>query len=261
MTPYGDPQALGELLRSRRERLAPADVGLPTGDRRRTAGLRREEVALLANVSTAYYTFLEQGRPVRPSPRVLDSLAEALQLSAPERQYLQRLGAGTASPQPAAGAEWLDPAVIDLVDRLEPSPTLVKGRRWDILVANHAANELFADWADPAVESNLVRWMFTTDRAREVYVDWEYEAKAMLGRVRLAAAGLGDDSDLVQLIDELQQESELVAAWWPLHDVTAIGGGTKRLRHPRLGPLDYRHVVMAVADNPEQRMVSYTVSR
>jgi transcriptional regulator with XRE-family HTH domain len=256
VTPYGDSQALGELLRSRRERLAPADVGLAPGERRRTAGLRREEVALLANLSTAYYTFLEQGRPVHPSPRVLDSLARALQLSAAEREYLQRLSrSGTA----AAEEEWLDPGVIDFVDRLDPSPSLVKGRWWDVLVANDAARELFADWGgDGDTEPNLVRWMFTTERAQQVYIDWEYEAKAMLGRFRLAAAAHPDDAATARLVEQLQDESELVRRWWPLHDVTAIGGGTKRLRHPRFGPTEYRHVVLAVADNPDQRLVSYS---
>src|SRR5580658_3069189 len=121
----GDPEALGQLLRSRRERLAPADVGLPAGSRRRTAGLRREEVALLANLSTTYYTFLEQGRQVRPSAQVLDALASALRMSAAERRYLHVLAYGGSDPAAAAAAppEQLDPAVADLVQRLEPFPT------------------------------------------------------------------------------------------------------------------------------------------
>src|SRR5580700_10518362 len=118
MAAGGDPEALGQLLRSRRERLAPADVGLPEGSRRRTAGLRREEVALLANLSTTYYTFLEQGRPVRPSAQVLDALAAALRMSAAERRYLHVLahgpdGASGTAPASSAPPEWLDPAVAD----------------------------------------------------------------------------------------------------------------------------------------------------
>ena len=189
-----DPQALGQLLRSRRERLAPADVGLPAGTRRRTTGLRREEVALLANVSTTYYTFLEQGRPVRPSPQVLEALAAALRMSAAERDYLHVLVDGPDAPRgPAAGVaappEQLSQGIAELVQRLDPFPTFVKGRRWDVLASNPAARELFTDWeALPAGQRNLVRWMFTTDRAREVYLDWEGEARAMLGRFRLAAA-------------------------------------------------------------------------
>jgi transcriptional regulator with XRE-family HTH domain len=268
MAAGGDPAALGQLLRSRRERLVPADVDLPAGlsaGRRRTAGLRREEVAQLASLSVTYYTFLEQGRPVRPSPQVLDALAAALRMSAAERRYLHVLaygpggasGQGSSAPAPP---EQLDPAVADLVKRLEPFPTLVKGRRWDVLTANSAACELFADWSAGAPgERNLVRWMFTTDRAREVYLEWEPEARAMLGRFRLSVARYPDDPDVRTLIAELQRDSEHVRDWWPRHDVTAIGGsGTKKLRHPRLGPVEYSHVVLQVADRPDQTLVTYS---
>jgi MmyB-like transcription regulator ligand binding domain len=144
----------------------------------------------------------------------------------------------TITPTGAAPPEQLDPAVADLVQRLEPFPTLVKGRRWDVLTANPAARELFADWAAGTPgEHNLVRWMFTTDQAREVYLEWEPEARAMLGRFRLSAARYPDDPDVRSLIAELQRDSEHVRDWWPRHDVAAIGGsGSKKLRHPRLGP-------------------------
>src|SRR5437764_13733435 len=137
MAAASDPAALGQLLRSRRERLTPAEVGLVAGGRRRTAGLRREEVAMLANLSATYYTFLEQGRPVRPSAQVLDALASALRMSAAERRYLQVLaygpdgpdGMGSADMAVSAPPERLDPGVADLVQRLEPYPTPVQGRR------------------------------------------------------------------------------------------------------------------------------------
>src|SRR6202050_2182550 len=165
MTTGGDPAALGQLLRSRRERLAPADVGLSAGlsagRRRRTAGLRREEVALLASMSATYYTFLEQGRPVRPSAQVLDALASALRMSAAERQYLRVLAYGDEGTVSSGGTatappELIAPDVVDLVQRLDPFPTFVKGRRWDVLASNPAARELFADWeALPIGERNL----------------------------------------------------------------------------------------------------------
>jgi transcriptional regulator with XRE-family HTH domain len=260
MASGGDPAALGQLLRSRRERLVPADVGLSAGRRRRTAGLRREEVALLANLSPTYYTFLEQGRPVRPSAQVLDALASALRMSAAERRYLHVLAYGASGPAAAAPPEHLDPAVADLVQRLEPFPTLVKGRRWDVLTANPAARELFAGWtAGVPGECNLVRWMFTSDQAREIYLEWEPEARAMLGRFRLSTARYPDDPDVRTLIDELQRDSEHMRDWWPRHDVAAIGGsGSKKLRHPRLGPVEYSHVVLQVADHPDQTLVTYS---
>lgn len=262
MADGGDPAALGQLLRSRRERLVPADVGLPPGSRRRTAGLRREEVALLANVSTTYYTFLEQGRQVRPSAQVLDALAAALLMSAAERRYLEVLAHGpgeAAAADAIAPAEDIDRQVVELVQRLDPFPTLVKGRRWDVLAANSAARELFTDWETLAAgERNLVRWMFTTDRARQVYLEWESEARAMLGRFRLAAARHPADPGFADMIARLQRDSELVREWWPLHDVTGLGSGSKKLLHPRLGPTDYSHVVLQIADNPDQTLVTYS---
>jgi transcriptional regulator with XRE-family HTH domain len=264
MSSAGDPRALGQLLRVRRERLTPQDVGLPPGARRRTSGLRREEVAQLANMSTTYYTFLEQGRPVRPSEQVLDALASALRMTAAERRYLLTLAYGPdAAAQGAQGSsplalERVSPSVADLVQRLEPSPTLVKGRRWDVLTANPAARELFGDWSGGG-EGNLVRWMFTSDRAREVYLEWEPEARAMLGRFRLAAARHPEDQLLAELIAGLMRDSPHVRDWWPAHDVTPIGGeGTKKLRHPRLGPVEYAHVVLQVADNPDHVLITYS---
>ncbi|MGP7997777.1 MAG: helix-turn-helix transcriptional regulator [Streptosporangiaceae bacterium] len=262
MPPGGDPKALGQLLRSRRERLRPADVGLPPGSRRRTAGLRREEVALLAGLSTTYYTFLEQGRPVRPSTQVLNALAAALRMTGAERRYLEVLAHGPDGPGAghAAGAplERLDPAVAGLVHRLDPFPALVKGRRWDVLAVNQAGRELFTDWtALPHDQRNLVRWMFLSGRAREVYLEWEPEARAMLGRFRLAAARYPADPGFADLISGLRRDSEHVREWWPRHDVAAMGSGTKKLCHPRLGPTAYTHVVLQVADQPDQTLVSY----
>ena len=263
MASAGDPRALGELLRSRRERLAPADVGLPPGLRRRTAGLRREEVAQLASLSVTYYTFLEQGRQARPSEQVLDALAAALRMTPAERRYLLSLAYG---PDAAAGGEAgavpperVSAGVADLVRRLEPSPTLVKGRCWDVLAANPAARELFGDWSGTAGMRNLVRWMFTSDAAREIYLEWEPEARAMLGRFRLAAARHPGDPRVKRLIEELRRDSPQVRDWWPAHDVSPIGGeGVKKLRHPRLGPVEYSHVILQVADNPDQVLVTYS---
>jgi transcriptional regulator with XRE-family HTH domain len=269
MAPDGDPVALGELLRSRRARLTPAAVGLPPGARRRTPGLRREEVALLANLSPTYYAFLEQGRQVRPSPQVLDAIAGALRLDAAERQYLDVLAYGrpghAGSPHAPDGlyeppAEVVAAGVAGLVRRLDPHPTFVKGRRWDVLAANSAACELFTDWeARPPADRNLVRWMFTDGRARQVYLDWEREARAMLGRFRLATAAHTNEPSVAALVAELLRDSAHVRRWWPNHDVVSIGGsGVKRLRHPRLGPLEYSHVVLRVTDHPDQTLVTYT---
>jgi transcriptional regulator with XRE-family HTH domain len=250
------PRARGEfadLLRSRRDRLTPADVGLPEGS--------REEVAQLAGVSTTYYTFLEQGRDIRPSPQVLIALAAALRLSAAERAQLFEL-AGVSSPaELEAHAESVAAPLTKMVARLDPYPAYIKGRRWDVLAANRSARALFADWPSrrPA-DRNLLWWMFTAPAARKVYVDWVQEASAMLARFRAAADRRPDDPDFTGLIDRLLQASPEVRNWWPRHDVLPAGGGTKQLHHPSFGDVTFEHTVLQVADHPEQTLVYLTTT-
>jgi transcriptional regulator with XRE-family HTH domain len=253
-------QEVASLLRSRRERLQPADVGLPAGVRRRARGLRREEVAQLASVSTTYYTFLEQGRDIRPSRPVLDALADALRLTGAERRHLHDLVHG-GPPPVSAGPEKLPAAVAGLVDRLDPCPAYVSGRRWDILAANRAARELWADWPSlPPAERNIVWWTFMDPRARSVLIEWESEASALLARFRTAAARYPDDPGFAELIARLQAGSPEVRAWWPRHDVAPLSSGSKRIRHPVLGELTFQHVVLQLADDPEQKVVTFSAS-
>ena len=252
---------LADLLRSRRDRLTPADVGLPAGTRRRTAGLRREEVAQLAGVSTTYYTFLEQGRDVRPSRQVVTALASALRLSSAERAHLFQMAGITVVAEDQAQAETVAPVVSALVGRLDPFPAYLKGRRWDVLAANRAARALLTDWsARESGDRNLVWWMFTDPGARKVYVHWEEEASGMLGRFRAAAGRRPDDPDFTDLIERLHQASPEVRDWWPRYEVRPVGSGTKRLHHPALGDVAFQHTVLQVADHPEQMLVYFTTS-
>lgn len=249
---------LGDLLRSRRERLQPTDVGLPTGSRRRTRGLRREEVALLAAISPTYYAFLEQGRDVTPSRQVLDALANALQLSPAERAHAHQLAHGDPPPDPDAPVEVLAPAVTALVGRLDPWPTYVTGRRFDVLGANRAARLLWTDWMAVAPdERNILWWTFTNPAAREVFVEWDKEASAQLARFRAAAARHPDNPAFTELIQRLHDSSPEVRAWWPRHDIAPLSPGTKQLRHPTLGELKLQHVVLQVADQPEQKLITF----
>ena len=252
---------LGDLLRTRRHRLTPADVGLPAGSRRRTAGLRREEVAQLAGVSATYYTFLEQGRDVRPSRQVVAALAGALRLSSAERAHLFQLAGVTPAADDQGQAETVSSVVAAMVGRLDPFPAYLKGRRWDVLAANRAARALFADWPARAPgDRNKIWWMFADPAARKVYVDWEKEAADMLGRFRTAAARRLDDPDFTDLIERLHQASPEVRRWWPRYDVRPVGGGTKHLHHPALGDVAFRHAVLQVADQPEQMLVYFTTA-
>ena len=249
---------LGDLLRSRRERLQPEDVGFAAG-RRRTPGLRREEVAMLAAISPTYYAFLEQGRKVRPSPQVLDALAHALRLGASERAHLHELVHGDSTLDVAAEA--LSPEVAALVDRLDPGPTYVTGRRFDVLAANRAARALWTDWdAKAPEERNILSWMLTDPAARSVLVDWEVEASAQLARFRASSDRHPDDPAFLELIDRLHDASPEFREWWPRHRIAPLTPGTKRLRHPVLGVLELRHLVLQVADDPEQKLVTFAAS-
>ncbi|MEW1861034.1 helix-turn-helix domain-containing protein [Streptomyces sp. NPDC088194] len=254
---------LGDLLRSRRERLQPSDVGLPPGTRRRTRGLRREEVAQLASISATYYAFLEQGREVRPSRQVLDALAAALRLDVCERAHVHQLvhGAPPEPEQTSAAMETLPPAVVSLVDRLDPCPSYVTGRHWDVLASNRAARVLWTDWPErPPQTRNMLWWMFADPEARRIVVDWEEEASALLGRLRTAAARHPGDPGFADLLERLHAVSPEVRAWWPQHKVDTVGSGTKRLRHPELGEFTLHHVVLQLADNPEHKVVTCTPS-
>lgn len=249
---------LADLLRSRRDRLLPADVGLPASGRRRTRGLRREEVAQLAGISTTYYTFLEQGRQVSPSRQVLDALARALRFTPAERDHLHALAQNRgASARPAV--ETLIPEVTALVEHLDPHPAYVTGRYWDVLAANRAARALWTDWAAlPAEDRNMLWWTFTDPAARTVLVEWEGEARALLARFRTAAARHPGDPAFAALSERLHGSSAEVQAWWPHHDVAPLSSGSKRLFHPELGQLELRHVVLQVADDPEQKLVTFS---
>lgn len=258
----GGAREVADLLRSRRERLLPADVGLPAGSRRRTRGLRREEVAQLAGISTTYYTFLEQGRDLRPSRHVLDALTRALRLDLVERTHLHELVHGAPAPPARTITETLAPAVADLVDRLDPHPTYVTGRCWDVLASNRAGRLLWTDWPSlPSEARNMLWWTFTDPAARTVLVEWESEAGAQLARFRSAAARHPDDLEFRTLIGRLQAASPEVRAWWPRHEVAPLGSGSKRLHHPVLGDLELHHVVLQVADAPEQKLVTFTADK
>jgi transcriptional regulator with XRE-family HTH domain len=256
-SPGSRARELGDLLRSRRDRLHPSDVGLPAGSRRRARGLRREEVAQLAAISPTYYAVLERGRDVQPSPQVLDALARALLLTPAERAHLHELADRDALPADTT-PEVLSPGVAELVDRLDPDPAYVSGRSWNVLAANRAARELWTDWPALApADRNMLWWTFTSSRAREVFVEWEAEARALLGRFRAAAARHQGDPEFDQLIERLHAASPDVRDWWAAHDVAPLTSGVKRLRHAELGELRLRHVVLLVADDPEQKLVTF----
>ncbi|MFD5825569.1 helix-turn-helix transcriptional regulator [Lentzea sp. NPDC060358] len=256
--PADQRHELGRFLRSRRERLSPAEAGLPRTSRRRTPGLRREELAVLAGISATWYTYLEQGRDVQASDQVLGALATALGLDRPEEDHLFRL-AGRAR-EDVAEPEPLAAEVAAVPGLLQPHPAYVISATYDVLAHNEAAAALFPSLAGQT--PNFVRWTFTAQEARHVVVEWEREARGLLARLRALAGRHPGDERFTRLIDDLHEASPEVRAWWPHHEVQAQRpAGRKRLRHPGLGPLDYAFTAFHPAEQPEQTLVVYSDPR
>lgn len=248
---------LGMFLRARRERVAPADVGLPASARRRTPGLRREELALLAGISATWYTYLEQGRDVRPSEQVLTAVARALRLDDAERAHLLSL-ADVTRPAPLP-VEQVAPEVAAVPALVEPAPSYVTGATTDVLAWNGAAAELFSGLsATPAgCRPNLARWVFLAPEARQILVDWEDVAQTVLARLRRNAGRHPGDPRFATLVGELRERSAEATAWWPRYDIAINRSGTKAVRHPTRGRLTLTYASFTVADAPEQVLVVY----
>jgi len=247
------------FLRSRRERLRPTDVGLPEGFRRRTPGLRREELAMLAGVGTTWYTWLEQGRDIRPSPQVLNALANALRLDEAERQHLVTLNS-RQSPQPLSSApEVVDEPLRRMLDNLTHQPAYVLGRRWDVLAWNRAADLLFGgyDRLGPD-ERNTMHRLFADNFHRSLLVDWEAVARVSLAMFRADSARYAGDPDFERLIALLTQQSAEFRAWWPRHEIVAPLTGVKRLNHPVKGLMAFEHTGLALMSQPDMKLIVYT---
>lgn len=216
---------LAAFLRARRERLSPDDVGLPGGGRRRTPGLRREEVAALAGVGLTWYTWLEQGRDIGVSASFLDRLARVLKLDAVERRHLFLLAHERPPAEP--GKTWcmVPPLVRRLMDDLAPHPAFVLNLRWDVLAFNDPANQLFGFDAHPLPRRNLL-WLLFTDRVmHERFVGWAVQAPQMLSSFRRDFARATQEADIQALVDELEQVSPEFKYWWRQQEVHAAGSG------------------------------------
>ncbi|MFG2871615.1 helix-turn-helix domain-containing protein [Streptomyces sp. NPDC048338] len=254
---------LSEFLRSRRARLKPEDVGLPSfGRHRRVPGLRREELAQLAGVSVAYYTRLEQGNGRNVSLEVLDSIARALRLSDTERAHLTHLAKPTTKKKQRASItrpQQVRPGLLHLIDAMETVPAFVLGRRGDILAWNRMARALLGDLAamDPQ-ERNMARMVFLDPNARDLYLDWECKATEVVSVLRLYAGCYPDDQQLLALVGELSVRSEEFRSLWAAHTVTDKGHGTKRLRHPLVGEMTLGYETMKVSGgDPDLVLVTY----
>jgi transcriptional regulator with XRE-family HTH domain len=249
----------GEFLRSRRERLTPSDVGLPNGFRRRTPGLRREEVAMLADVGTTWYTWLEQGRDVRPSNEVLSALAAALRLDPTERRHLFVLHDRPAPEHRPTGAERIDEPLRRMLDSLTGQAAFVLGRRWDVLAWNRAADVVFGPYGRlEGDERNTLHLVFADPDHRRLLVDWEAVARASLAMFRADCARYAGDPDFERLVTRLTRLSPEFAQWWPQREVARPLAGQKRIDHPTAGRMLFEYSSLGVGDPPDMKLIVFT---
>ncbi|MFE2422257.1 helix-turn-helix transcriptional regulator [Streptomyces hokutonensis] len=258
-----DKQELAAFLRSRRERISPAEVGLPRGPRRRTPGLRREEVAQLAFISTEYYTRLEQARGPRPSREVLGGLARALRLSDAERGHLHHLAGAPPGPPPGPSRE-VRQSLLDLLRRLPQAAAFVTSATFEVLAWNDLAAALMEDFsALPPRDRNLVRRAFLTPRpeSSRLYGVSDVDAFARLSaqRLRAVAARYPDSPAVTGLVAELLAGSEEFRRLWESHDVSAEPTLTKTFQHPVVGPVTVNCDALDITDR-DQQVVIYTAT-
>ncbi|WP_181169041.1 helix-turn-helix transcriptional regulator [Mesorhizobium sp. B2-4-14] len=247
---------LAAFLKDRRSRLDPASFGF--SGRRRTPGLRREEVAQRANISPTWYTWLEQGRGGAPSADVLNRIAKGLLLTEAEREHLFMLGLGRPPEVRYIGADGVSPRLQRLLDTLDASPALIKTATWDVVAWNRAAEVVLTDYgALPAGQRNILRFMFRSPTIRAKQHDWENLARFVVGAFRADAARAGAVSEVTQLVDELCSVSPEFAALWQENDVLSHGDGTKRLKHPELGDIELEYSAFAVDGRPDLSMIVY----
>jgi transcriptional regulator with XRE-family HTH domain len=249
---------VGEYLRARRELVPPQDVGLPgpgPGSRRRVPGLRREEVAMLAGVSSDYYVRLEQGRDQHPSPQVLDALARALQLDDDAAAHLHRLATPPArrrrkTPRP----EEVPAGIVQLIESWSQTPAYVHGRYMDVLAVNPPAAALFPWYVRG---ENLVRAAFLDPRVRDMYGDWEHVTQSTVAGLRALVGPDVDDPRLNELVGELSVRSERFRRLWARHDVQPKRSGTTRIDHPLVGPLELSYEQLPIPGTDRQTLGVY----
>src|SRR6202789_3300523 len=248
---------LGAYLRDRRAKLDPAAFGFPS-QRRRTPGLRREEVAQRANISSTWYTWLEQGRGGAPSATVLERIARALMLTDVAREHLFLLGLGRPPEVRYRKDEGVTPRLQRVLDALQPSAALIRTATWDVVAWNRAATVMLTDYGSlPPEQRNVLRFIFLDPRVRAAQYDWESVARMVVGAFRVDAARAGAAAEVEPLVDELCRRSPEFKALWRDNDVQSFGEAVKHIRHPVLGPIAFEYSAFAVDGRPDLSMVVY----
>ncbi|WP_322068072.1 helix-turn-helix transcriptional regulator [Burkholderia cenocepacia] len=249
---------LGAYLRDRREKLDPVALGLPA-TRRRTPGLRREEVAQRAHVSVAWYTWLEQGRGGAPSADVLDRLARALMLNEAEREHLFLIGLGHPPEVRYHAPAGVTPRLQHVLDSLDASPAIIRTATWDVAAWNDAAAATLTDYATlPPAARNILRLIFVDAGVRHAQSDWERVARFAVGGFRADVARSGATQAVQAFVDEMRATSAEFDAMWRDHDIRTHEEATKDIRHPRAGRIALEHSTFSVTGRPDLSLVIFT---
>ncbi|GGF33077.1 transcriptional regulator [Aliidongia dinghuensis] len=256
-----DRAGLAAFLISQRAKLQPEAVGLPTGGRRRTPGLRREEVAQLAGLGVTWYTWLEQGRDIQVSTAALDRIATALRLDATERAHLFVLTGRAAPAVPSEMAASVSPLLRRMIDSLHDQPVVVRNGRWDAVAWNRGAERLIIDFSRrPPRERNMLWLMFAEPHFRRILPDWEIAARRSIARFRTDFARSGGHPAFQSLVDDLWHASPDFRPLWQQHDVLAPADGLKRFQHPIVGYLELDHTVLHAGEALELSVTVYSAA-
>lgn len=259
---------LGDFLKSRRAALRPEEVGIvPHPSRRRVTGLRREELAMLANVSITHYTRLEQGRAAGVSESMLDAIARTLRLTEDETAHLKDLARPAAAPSrpaPSRAATQASASARQLLTAMTHVPALVLDRRNDVLAWNQLGHALLAGHLapespdTPATRPNVTRMLFLDEQYRQLYTDWHDQAQLAVAALRLVAGRHPDDRALAELVGQLTMNSDEFASLWAKHPVRTCTSGVKYLRHPMVGPITLSFENLLIPGTAGQHLIAYT---
>ena len=252
---------LADFLKTRRAKISPSEAGFSSAERRRTPGLRREEVAQLAGVGLTWYTWLEQGRDIHVSSQVIESLSRALMLDRQERMHLYRLANQPLPADVPESQKPISPILQHVLDSLALCPSFVADQRWNVVAWNQAACILLGDFESMNTRQRNVVWaMFTDVYFKRLYSNWDAHAKSLLGRFRLTCGKYIDDPWFAEFIEDLKAHSAEFAKWWPLHEIIDDGGVYKHFNHPVAGMLAFESSCYDVPDHSGLRLFVHVPS-
>ncbi len=250
---------LGEFLKARRNKIKPEHIGISVGTRRRTPGLRREEVAQLAGIGITWYTWLEQGREINVSDAILDSLSRVFMLTKEERSHLYALANKSLSMQ-VEPHQTVNDSVLNFFAKFDLlyCPAFITDGYWNLVKWNKYAAFVFGDFSQlPTNEQNTIHLMFCNQDYMSLFEYWEYHAKEMLARFHATFAKHNDDPWFIRFIEEMKSKSDSFASWWALHDVNSMTNIVKEVKHPAVGKLIFDFVSFDIFDNQDYKLLVY----